>query len=250
MTTNSHGNAMDATSPEQIIAAVLAAHPGEPACLTCSFQIEDMLVLDLLRAHQPGIPVLFLETGYHFPETYAYRDRMTALWHLNLVNVMPDYTVAEQEAEHGRLYRTDSKRCCQLRKVDPLMRALRPYRTWFTGLRRVQSPSRRNLAVSEIHVLPTGESLRKISPLALWDDKELWRAAHARGIEALPLYAQGYTSIGCAPCTAIPAAGADPRSGRWGGDHLECGIHTATVARGSELGAASPPRDPGNGAPE
>ena len=221
---------LDGLDPEALIERVFAEHSGAPACLTCSFQVEDMVVLDLLRARKPRIPVLFLETGYHFPETYAYRDRMADAWDLNLVNVMPERTVAEQEAEHGLLYRSDSTRCCQLRKVEPLMRSLRPYTIWFTGLRRAQSPSRRNLAVMETHVLPTGESLLKVSPLALWDDREVWRAAHARGIEALPLYAQGYTSIGCAPCTAVPAPGADPRSGRWGGDHLECGIHTATLA--------------------
>lgn len=224
----------DTLSPAQVIDRVLAEHAAAPACLTCSFQVEDMLVLDLLRPHRPQIPVLFLETGYHFPETYAYRDRMAAQWNLNLVNVMPERTVAEQEAEHGLLYRSNSTRCCQLRKVEPLMRSLRPYQVWFTGLRRAQSSSRRNLAVIETHVLPTGESLLKVSPLALVDDKELWRAAHARGLDgdaALPLYAQGYTSIGCAPCTAIPAPGADPRSGRWGGDHLECGIHTATITQ-------------------
>src|SRR5690348_14618850 len=102
----------DALSPAQIIGRVLAEHTAAPACITCSFQVEDMLVLDLLREHQPQIPVLFLETGYHFPETYAYRDRMTAEWHLNLVNVMPEHTVAEQEAEHGLLYRSNSTRCC------------------------------------------------------------------------------------------------------------------------------------------
>ncbi len=224
---------LEALTPDALIDRLFAEHPGAAACLTCSFQAEDMVVLDLLRARLPRIPVLFLETGYHFPETYAYRDRMAQAWDLNLVNVMPEHTVAEQEAEFGQLYRSDSKRCCQLRKVEPLMRSLRPYQIWFTGLRRVQSASRRNLAVVETHILPSGESLLKVNPLALWDDKAVWRAAHARGIEALPLYAQGYTSIGCAPCTAIPAPGADPRSGRWGGDHLECGIHTATAAEGA-----------------
>lgn len=217
------------TDPASLLDRLLAEHPGAPACLTCSFQLEDMLVLDLLRARLPRIPVLFLDTGYHFAETYAYRDRMAAAWDLNLVNVLPERTVAEQEAAHGLLHRTEPTRCCQMRKVEPLMRSLRPYRLWFTGLRREQSPTRRNLGVVETHVLPTGESLLKVSPLALWDSRQLWRAGHARGIEPLPLYAQGYTSIGCAPCTAVPAPGADPRSGRWGGAHLECGIHTATA---------------------
>lgn len=218
----------EALSPEAIIDTLLDEHPGEPICLTCSFQVEDMLVLDWLRARRPDVPVLFLDTGYHFAATYAYRDQMAEAWKLNLINVVPELTVAEQEARYGLLNRTDPGRCCQLRKVEPLMRSLQPYDIWFTGLRREQSPTRRNLGVVETHTLPSGKSLLKVSPLAFWDHKQVWREAYARGIETLPLYHQGYTSIGCEPCTAIPAAGADPRSGRWGGAKLECGIHTFT----------------------
>src|SRR6266849_6260270 len=115
------------------------------ACLTCSFQAEDMVVLHLVRARLPEVPVLFLETGYHFREVYQYRDEMTARYGLNLVNVMPERTVAQQESQFGILYQTQPDQCCKLRKVGPLFAALEPYDVWFTGLRRVQSPTRANL---------------------------------------------------------------------------------------------------------
>jgi len=196
------------------------------ACMTCSFQAEDMVVLDLLRKRLPGVPVLFLDTGYHFAETYAYRDRMVDLWQLNLVNVLPVQSVAEQESEMGIVYRTDPSHCCQRRKVEPLMKALAPFDLWFTGLRREQSPTRRNLKTVEDHRLPTGESMLKVSPLAAWSWKQVWRYTVEHGIEYLTLYDEGYRSIGCQPCTSVPVEGTDPRSGRWGGNKLECGIHT------------------------
>jgi phosphoadenosine phosphosulfate reductase len=105
------------------------------------------------------------------------------------------------------------------------MEALQPYELWFTGLRREQSPTRKNLKLVEEHQLPSGKTLLKVSPLAMWDWKQVWRYTADHGIEYLPLYDAGYKSIGCEPCTAVPVEGADPRSGRWGGAKLECGIH-------------------------
>lgn len=199
---------------------------AEKACITCSFQAEDMVVLDMARRLRPGIPVLFLETGYHFSETYAYRDRYAQEWSLQLVNLMPKLTVIEQEAEFGKLYQSEPTKCCNLRKVEPLFRGLSGYEVWLTGLRREQSPSRANLKQVETHVLPDGQSLLKVSPLAGWTNKEVWAYLKANAIEPLPLYDQGYTSIGCEPCTAKPFDPDNPRSGRWGGNKLECGIHT------------------------
>lgn len=196
------------------------------ACITCSFQAEDMVVLHMLRQRIPEIPVLFLDTGYHFQDTYAYRDRMAAAWNLNLVNVTPSITVPAQESAFGILYREDPGRCCHLRKVEPLMAALKDFELWFTGLRREQSPTRKNLKKLEQHRLPEGPMLDKINLLADWNSSQVWEYMVGNAIESLPLYAQGYTSIGCEPCTAIPVDGADPRSGRWGAQKLECGIHT------------------------
>jgi phosphoadenosine phosphosulfate reductase len=205
---------------------LLGERDGSRACFTCSFQAEDMVVLDLLRRKSPGIPVLFLDTGYHFAKTYEYRDRMAREWSLNVVNVMPKRNVAEQESEHGILYRSNPTQCCQLRKVEPLMAALEPYALWFTGLRREQSPTRKNLKKAEEHRLPSGKTLLKVSLLADWNWAQVWEYAGPRGIAHLPLYDEGYTSIGCEPCTALPADPNNPRSGRWGGTKLECGIHT------------------------
>jgi phosphoadenosine phosphosulfate reductase len=212
-------------SPEAAIERALGESRGR-ACLTCSFQAEDMIVLDLLRKRVPEIPVLFLDTGYHFAETYAYRDEMTQAWSLNLRNLAARKSVAEQEAEFGILNRTDPGRCCHLRKVEPLFETLEEFDVWFTGLRREQSPTRKNLKVAEQHILPSGKALLKVSPLAAWTWGQVWKYTAEQKIRYLPLYDAGYRSIGCEPCTSIPLEGADPRSGRWGGAKLECGIHT------------------------
>lgn len=202
------------------------AQDGEP-CITCSFQAEDMVVLHLVRELRPEIPVLFLETGYHFPELYRYRDEMSERYGLNLVNLIPKQSVPEQEAQFGVLYRSQPDLCCKMRKVEPLFGALESYDVWFTGLRRVQSPTRANLSLLDRFPLPTGKLLLKVSPLADWADKEVWGFAREHGIPLLPLYDLGYTSIGCQPCTALPSDPANSRSGRWAGRKLECGIHIA-----------------------
>ena len=213
-------------SPEALLDAVLSANENARPCFTSSFQAEDMAVLHLLRKRIPDVPVLFLDTGYHFPQTYEYRDRLAKEWSLNLVNVLPIQTVAEQESAFGILNRSDPTRCCQLRKVKPLLGALEPFDVWFTGLRREQSPTRKNLKKVELHRLPTGKSLWKVSLLADWSWEQVWNYVNSNGISHLPQYDEGYLSIGCQPCTALPMDPNNPRSGRWGGTKLECGIHT------------------------
>jgi phosphoadenosine phosphosulfate reductase len=198
---------------------------SSPACVTCSFQAECMVVVDLLVAQQPAIPVLFLETGYHFPETYAYRDQMTERLGLHLVNLSAKRSVAEQESQFGILYQTAPDRCCGLRKVEPLFRGLAEYGVWFTALRREQSPTRANLQTVDQFKLPGGKQLMKVSPLAAWTNADVWGYLKRRGMPVLPLYDNGYTSVGCAPCTTPPADPENLRSGRWGGHKLECGIH-------------------------
>src|SRR6201987_3542902 len=217
---------LETLAPEQALQAVLAANTSTRVCITSSFQVEDMIVTQLLKNRMPDVPVLFLDTGYHFPQTYEYRDRMTRQWALNLVNVLPARTVAQQESAFGILYSSEPTRCCQLRKVEPLMRALEPFDVWFTGLRREQSPTRKNLKKLELHRLPTGKALWKVSLLADWTWEQGWKYVNANEIPSLPQYAEGYLSIGCQPCTALPTDLNNPRSGRWGGTKLECGIHT------------------------
>jgi len=215
---------------EDLIREVLDYHAGRP-CLTCSFQAEDVVVLDMLRKARPDIPVLFLDTGYHFAETYEYRDRMTRQWGLHLVNLEAELSRTDQEDAHGKLYQAHPDQCCKIRKVEPLLRALADYDIWFTGLRREQSPTRANLAQVETHTLPTGKELLKVSPLALWTWKDVWSYLRVNEIEYLPLYDRGYSSIGCEPCTSLPIDAANLRSGRWGGQKLECGIHTFDAAK-------------------
>ena len=216
---------MELTSVRELISSTLKQ--AQAPCITCSFQAEDMVVVDLLRERLPDVPVLFLETGYHFADVYRYRDEMTLRYGLNLVNVVPQQTVAAQEAQFGILYQSQPDQCCKLRKVQPLFAALEKYNVWFTGLRRVQSPTRAHLQVRESFPLPSGKVLNKVSPLADWADKEVWAYARERGIPLLPLYEAGYTSIGCEPCTALPSNPENARSGRWAGRKLECGIHIA-----------------------
>ena len=194
-------------------------------CITCSFQAEDVLLTRLAQETDAKIPVLFLDTGYHFAETYAYRDRIAAEWNLNLINLRPTQTVAEQEAEFGLLYQSAPDQCCKLRKVEPLFKAVAEYRAWFTGLRREQAKSRTALEESSLFSLPGGKQILKLAPLAEWTTRDVWYACEQLGIPLLRLYEQGYSSIGCEPCTSLPLDPNDPRSGRWAGRKVECGIH-------------------------
>jgi len=195
------------------------------ACLTCSFQAEDVLLAKLAIAFDPEIPILFLDTGYHFAETYAYRDRVTHEWQLNLINLLPEKTVGEQESELGLLYQSAPDQCCKMRKVEPLFKAVAQYRVWLTGLRREQAKSRAALQESALFTLPDGKQVLKLAPLAAWSTRDVWQACEQLNIPLLPLYESGYSSIGCEPCTTLPLDSDDPRSGRWAGRKVECGIH-------------------------
>ncbi|MBV8843746.1 MAG: phosphoadenylyl-sulfate reductase [Bryobacterales bacterium] len=195
-------------------------------CVTSSFQVECVALVHMLIQKRPDIPVLFLETGYHFPETLAYRDKIASEWDLNLINLAAKQSVAEQEAQFGILNQTAPDRCCKLRKVEPLFEGLHSYDVWFTALRREQSPTRANLQLTEPFKLPDGKILNKVSPLAGWTNRDIWAYLSRYNIPALPLYDRGYTSVGCQPCTIPPIDPDDPRSGRWQGKgKLECGIH-------------------------
>ena len=206
-----------------LLVGELAAEPD--ACITCSFQAEDVLLLHLVRELKPAIPVLFLDTGYHFAETYAYRDRIAEEWGLNITNLLPAKTVAEQEAEFGLLHKSAPDKCCQLRKVEPLFAAVAQYKVWLTGLRREQARSRAALEEVADFMLPGGVTVRKLSPFADWTTRDLWELCAHFEIPLLSLYDLGYSSIGCEPCTSIPTDPNDPRSGRWAGRKVECGIH-------------------------
>jgi phosphoadenosine phosphosulfate reductase len=187
-------------------------------CVTSSFQADGVVLLHLLRQVRPEIPVLFLDTLHHFAETLRYRDRIVHAWRLNLV------TLQAREPRPG-LWAESTQSCCARHKIEPLFAALRNYDTWFTGLRRDQSPSRALIEPVAPFTLPDGTVLRKVSPLADWSKADVWAYAKRHGIPLLPLYDRGFTSIGCEPCTALPLDPANERSGRWRGEKLECGIH-------------------------
>jgi phosphoadenosine phosphosulfate reductase len=216
---------LDALVSEAQSAIALALEGAENPCVTSSFQHDCVALLHLVTAARPGILVLFLETGYHFPETIEYRDRITREWNLNLRNLEAKQSVADQESQFGILNQTAPDRCCALRKVEPLFAGLEPFDTWFTALRREQSPTRANLKIADDFRTASGHDLRKISPLASWTNRDVWQYLEHHSIPALPLYDQGYTSIGCQPCTSLPLSADDLRSGRWQGKKLECGIH-------------------------
>jgi phosphoadenosine phosphosulfate reductase len=209
---------------ERLIRGALEQKRGD-VCVTNSFQAEDMIVLHLVKQILPDVPVIFLDTGYHFAEVYEYRDRMAQTWSMNLINLLPELTVQQQEAQFGILNQTDPTRCCSLRKVKPLFAALDRYELWFTGLRREQAKSRAALQPIEDFALPSARTIRKISPLTEWTAKDVWDYARHHEIPLLALYDEGYSSIGCEPCTSLPLDPNDPRSGRWGGRKQECGIH-------------------------
>jgi phosphoadenosine phosphosulfate reductase len=201
---------------------------GTRACLTSSFQADCVVLIDLVRRVRPDIPVLFLDTVHHFPATYRYRDALAARWRLNLVTLRAD-------VPSPGLWQTSVDACCARHKVEPLFSALESYDVWFTALRRDQSPTRAGVRTTDSFALPSGHALRKVSPLADWSMDDVVTYLSEREIPLLPLYTDGYTSIGCEPCTSLPS-GADARSGRWSGRKLECGIHigaSGAVSRGT-----------------
>jgi phosphoadenosine phosphosulfate reductase len=196
-------------------------------CVTCSFQADCLVLLHMVRRHAPDIPVLFLDTLHHFPETLAFAETIAREWRLNLV------TLRAAQPSVG-LWQTNVDACCARHKVAPLFEALGRYDTWFAGLRREQSRSRTSLVEAASVTLPSGHTLRKVSPLASWTSSRVSAYITEHRIPLLPLYARGYTSIGCAPCTTPPVDSNDARSGRWQGKKLECGIHVGVGVASTE----------------
>jgi phosphoadenosine phosphosulfate reductase len=193
--------------------------------LVLASSMADTHLVHLAQAVVPGIDVLFLDTGYHFVETIGTRDAVAAVYDVNLISIAPKQSVDEQDAEYGpRLHDREPERCCALRKVEPLERGLAPYTAWINGMRRVDAPTRTDIRVVDFDAK---RGMVKISPLAAWTDEDVQRYTERHGVLVNPLFQDGYTSIGCAPCTRRTAAGEDPRAGRWAGfAKTECGLHT------------------------
>jgi phosphoadenosine phosphosulfate reductase len=188
--------------------------------------MQDAVLVDLAAKVRPGVDVLFLDTGYHFVETIGTRDAVEAVYDINVVNVAPENSVAKQDELFGKdLFAREPNECCRMRKVEPLSKALRGYTAWVTGIRRVEAPTRANAPLIS---WDKAFGLVKINPIAAWSDEDMQSYIDAHDVLVNPLVFEGYPSIGCAPCTAKPVEGADPRSGRWAGtSKTECGLHAS-----------------------
>jgi phosphoadenosine phosphosulfate reductase len=188
--------------------------------------MQDAVLVELAAAAKPGVEVLFLDTGYHFAETIGTRDAVETVYGVRIVNARPAHTVAEQDSLLGKdLFARDPNQCCALRKVVPLQNTLAGYDAWVTGVRRVEAPTRAN---TPLVTYDEKFGLVKVNPIAAWTDEDMDAYIAEHNILVNPLVAAGYPSIGCAPCTARPAPGADKRSGRWAGTgKIECGLHVS-----------------------
>jgi phosphoadenosine phosphosulfate reductase len=195
---------------------------GERFCITSS--MGDAVLATLAAEAIPGVDVVFLDTGYHFPETLQTRDRVAAELDVTIVTVKPQLSVAQQNIKYGMsLYSRDSNACCDMRKVEPLNRALAPYDAWGSGMRRDESYARRHTPIIGVD---TRRNKIKVNPLASWAQEDVDRFTAERNVIVNPLVERGFLSIGCAPCTRPVAAGEDRRAGRWSGsEKTECGIH-------------------------
>jgi phosphoadenosine phosphosulfate reductase len=198
-----------------------------------SFGAESVVLLHLIAQVAPNTPVLFLETGKHFPETLAYRDLVVERLGLtNLVNLTPDAAALAKKDESGLRWSYDPDGCCEIRKVIPLAKALANYDATITGRKGFQSSTRTGLPRFEID-RSDAQGRLKINPLADWSAEDLAHYIEKYDLPAHPLVAEGYPSIGCSPCTTKVAPGEDARSGRWKGwDKTECGIHVPLTPEG------------------
>jgi phosphoadenosine phosphosulfate reductase len=214
---------LDGASAEELLAWTDEHFGGR---YVVASNMQDAVLVDLAAKVRPGVDVLFLDTGYHFVETIGTRDAVEAVYDVNVVNVTAENSVAKQDELFGKdLFAREPNECCRMRKVEPLGKALRGYSAWVTGIRRVEAPTRANAPLIS---WDKAFGLVKINPLAAWSDDDMQDYVDTNGILVNPLVYEGYPSIGCAPCTAKPIEGADPRSGRWQGlAKTECGLHAS-----------------------
>jgi phosphoadenosine phosphosulfate reductase len=197
---------------------------------TCNYivasNMQDAVLVDLAAKVRPGVPVLFLDTGYHFVETIGTRDAVESVYDIRVLNLTAEHAVAEQDELLGKdLFARNPGECCRLRKVVPLGKTLSGYSAWVTGIRRVEAPTRANAPLVSFD---EAFKLVKVNPLAAWTDEDMQNYITEHDVLVNPLVYEGYPSIGCAPCTAKPVDGADSRSGRWQGlAKTECGLHAS-----------------------
>jgi phosphoadenosine phosphosulfate reductase len=214
------------TDPEAQARMALAwAHDTFGDRLAVASSMGDEVLVHLASDVIPEVDVLFIDTGYHFAETIGTAAALAATRPIQLLTVRPRQTVAEQDAcEGAQLYSREPDRCCALRKVEPLERGLAPYPVWVTGMRRVDAPTRTDIDVIS---WDARRGKVKVNPLAAWTDEDVSVYSEVNSVLLNPLRQEGFTSIGCEPCTRPTHPGEDPRAGRWSGRaKTECGLHT------------------------
>ena len=214
---------MEAATPNVIVAWAVETFSANVA-LSSSFQMQSLPLLHIVSQVAPQLPVLFLDTGYHFPETLTFRDQIVQAWGLNLKIVRAAVSHGEFIVRYGdALFRQNPDLCCYINKVEPMQRALAGLQAWISGIRRDQSPSRKNAQVVE----QTAQGTVRIHPMARWTRRDVWQYIHDHNLPEHPLLTQGYLSVGCAPCTRRVYEGEEERNGRWAGrEKTECGLHT------------------------
>lgn len=197
---------------------------GPGVIASSSFQTQSVALLHMISLCCPDMPIVFTDTGYHFPETLAFRDELQRRFRLKVHNAYPDLQSRRHlEIAHEPLYLSDPDLCCRIHKVEPMARVLADKRAWVTGLRRDQTETRKR--IQPVERRPDG--LIKVNPLANWTHRDLWTYLQHHDLPSHPLLWKGYRSIGCAPCTRPVSTGDDERAGRWAGtDKTECGLHT------------------------
>ena len=221
----------DRAEPTTVLRWALEESPFGRIAIASSFQAEGTAVIHMATRIRPDVPILFLDTGFHFAETMAFKERLTDLLGLNVIDIEGDHTVESQADSFGpRLYERDPQKCCELNKVLPFQRALSKLDAWVTSMRRDSAWTRADAPVVSETVLPGGRTVVKINPVANWTRRDVWAYLRANDVPHHPLYDLGYTSIGCAPCSRAIQIGEDERGGRWAGsDKVECGIHVAAA---------------------
>ncbi|MCZ2263385.1 phosphoadenylyl-sulfate reductase [Isoptericola sp. QY 916] len=214
------GDRPEATAVEVVAWAVREFGPY----LAVASSMQDLVLAHLVSRQLPFVDVLFGDTGYHFAETLGTRGAVEIEMDVDVVDVRPALTVAEQDAQHGpRLHDRDPEACCAMRKVAPMRQALQGYEAWATGVRRGETAARANAPLVSFD---ERNGVVKINPLAAWTDEEVQEYARTHGVVVNPLLSDGYPSVGCEPCTQRVEAGQDARAGRWAGrDKDECGLH-------------------------
>jgi phosphoadenosine phosphosulfate reductase len=219
--------------PREILTWALETGGFARVAIASAFQAEGTVTIHMATTIRRDVPVLFLETGYQFAETLAFKEQLTERLGLNVVDLYGDYTVARQAEKLGpRLYERDPERCCDLNKVQPMFRALRELDAWVTAFRRDSSPTRASAPFVEQYELEPGRWIVKVNPMAAWTHDQVWDYLRENRLPHNPLYDLGYTSIGCAPCTRLRFEGEPERAGRWAGRaKWECGIHEREAAK-------------------